>query len=211
MTFCDDTDILDWEPDIFRDAAFASQLQCSGQGDLDGTAFTASGVSFAAAGVAPRQVLTLSGAVSGCYPIVSVDGPDRLTVSIMHPALDSSPPRALPVGSASGLTFAVRNFYPQRRIASELLRGLAGAGHDAPPTILNPAVLRRPCLLATLHMIYNALAAAAAEPMSLRLRADLYERLFRRSLAQVRVHLDADGDGRPDTVRCLATVRFHRS
>lgn len=211
MTYCDDVDLLDWEPEIFRDAAFASQLQLAGQGDLDGTLFTISEASFTDAGVVPRQVICLSGAVSGCYPIVSVDSATRITVSVLHSALHSPAPFPVAVGSAAGVIFAIRNFHPQRKMASEMLRRIAGAGENGAPTVTNSAVLRRPCVLATLQIIYNALAAVSAEPLALRLRADLYERLYRRALAQVRVELDSDGDGRADTVRCLSTVRFHRS
>ena len=48
---------------------------------------------------------------------------------------------------------------------------------DESATIINPQVLKRVCVLGTLQMIYNALAAAAEEPARLALRADLYERL----------------------------------
>ena len=37
--FCNDIDLLHWEPNIFRDAAFASQTLMSGSGSLAGTAF----------------------------------------------------------------------------------------------------------------------------------------------------------------------------
>ena len=40
LTFCNDIDLLHWEPNILRDAAFASQTLISGTGDLAGSTFT---------------------------------------------------------------------------------------------------------------------------------------------------------------------------
>jgi hypothetical protein len=59
-------------------------------------------------------------------------------------------------------------------------------------------------------MIYSALAAAATEPAKFSARADLYERLYRRALAQTRVRVDLDGDGREDATRLLAVVALKR-
>ena len=52
--------------------------------------------------------------------------------------------------------------------------------------------------------------SAAAEPNSLLARADLYERLYRRSLRTARVQLDLDGDGIADEERSLGVVELQR-
>ena len=36
MTFCTDTDLLPWEPNLLREASFASQTLLTGTGDLAG-------------------------------------------------------------------------------------------------------------------------------------------------------------------------------
>jgi hypothetical protein len=61
-------------------------------------------------------------------------------------------------------------------------------------------------------MIYSALSAAAGEDSAhFQVRADLYERLYRRALRGSVVELDLDGDGQPDTVRMLSVLELKRS
>jgi hypothetical protein len=216
MIYCTDVDLLHWEPNLFRDAAFASQLQLAGTGDLNGTTFTLDAGSLAAAHVAANQVIVLTGTVSGSYPIVSIDGATQLTLSVMYDGLypETGAGVASPVGTALDLGYAIRTFWPQRKVVSDLLTRAAGIGPetDAPAVaqVVNTEALRRPCVLGTLQMIYSALAAAAAEPANFSTRAELYERLYRRALAQTRVRMDLDGDGREDATRMLSVVELKR-
>jgi hypothetical protein len=140
--------------------------------------------------------LTLSVLYDGLFP-VGVD-----------PAVASAP------GTAAGLNFVIRTFWPQRRIISELI--LAAAGLDpgdatSADKILNPSALKRACALGTLHLIYSALAAVATEPANLNTRADFYQTLYRRALGAARVELDLDGDGKADTVRVLGVLALQRT
>ena len=214
MTFCTDIDLLHWEPNILRDATFASQTLISGTGNLAGTVFTLASGSLTTAHVTRDQVIVLTGATSGCYPIVSVDSATQLTLSTLYDGLfpTSGDPVASPAGTATGLTFVIRTFWPQRRVISELLLQAAGLDptDDAAHTIVNPESLRRPCTLGTLHMIYSALAAAATDPKNLEVRVELYERLYRRALRSARVELDRDGDGVADTARALNVLELQR-
>ena len=218
MIFCTDVDLLHWEPNIFRDAAFASQTLIAGTGDIAGTTFTIASGSLTAAHVSAGGVAVLSGGVAGSYPIVTVGSATQMTLSVLYDQLypDEGAGAASPVGSATGLGFAVRTFWAQRKVVSDLLTQAAGVGaalgEAGKGTILNIESLRRACVLGTLQMIYNALAApgtdgAAAE---LRVRADLYERLYRRAVRLARVELDLDGDGVADTRRALNVVRMGR-
>ena len=86
------------------------------------------GPSFAAAHVAPNQVIVLTGGTSGCYPIVSVDSPTQLTISVLWDGLMpiSGDPTPSPIGTTVDLAFVVRTFWPQRRVVSELLLQAAG-------------------------------------------------------------------------------------
>jgi hypothetical protein len=217
MVFCNDVDLLNIEPSICKDAAFASQLQLSGSGDLAGTTFTLSSGSLNAANVAAGQVIVLSGGPDGCFPIVSVDSDTQLTLSVMYDGLfpDTGPGVASPIATATGLGFAIRSFWPQRKVVSDLLTRAAGIGPEtntpAGATILNPLAMRPACVLGTMQMIYNALAAVAAQPASLSLRADLYERRFRRALERARVEIDLDGDGKADVAKTLNVLEFRRT
>src|SRR5436309_9107659 len=128
MTFCTDIDLLHWEPNICRDAAFASQTLISGTGNLAGTAFTIASGSFTTAHVAADQVIVLTGATSGSYPIVAVDSATQLTISALYDGLfpTSGDPTPTPPGTANGLDYVIRTFWPQRRIISELILTAAG-------------------------------------------------------------------------------------
>jgi len=217
MTFCKDVDLLHWEPNLFRDAAFASQALMGGTGDLAGTTFTVSAGSLAASHVVAGGVIVLSGSVAGSFPIVSIDSATQLTLSVLYDQLypDEGAGTASPVGTAAGLTFSVRTFWAQRKVVSDLLLQAAGivpgTEEAATASVLNPEALRRACVLGTLQMIYNALAAVGGEAAAeLGVRSDLYERLYRRAVRQAKVELDLDGDGVRDVRRVLDVVRFCR-
>jgi hypothetical protein len=214
MTFCTDIDLLHWEPNIFRDAAFASQTLLSGSGDLAGTVFTLAAGSLATAHIAANHPIVLSNGIDGTFPIVSIDTATQLTLSVLYDGIFpvGSAPVPSPVATATGLNFAIRTFWPQRRIVSELLiqaAGLDPAGDDA-DSILNPSALTRACALGTLQMIYSALAAAAEEPENLLNRATMYERLYRRELRCAKVEIDESGDGRATVVRPLNVLQLQR-
>ena len=215
MTFSTDIDLLHWEPNILMDAAFASQALISGTGNLAGTTFTISSGSFTAAHIAGDMAIVLGGTVVGTFPIVSVDSATQLTISTLYDGLfpSSGDPEASPVASANGLTFVIRTFWPQRRVVSELLLQAAAldpTDDDDAATILNPQSLRRPCTLGTLQMIYSALAAAAEEPENLSVRAQMYERLYRRALRSVTLEIDANGDGEAEIARPLNVLCLQR-
>jgi len=220
MTFCSDVDLLHWEPRLFVDASAAAQLLLNGNGSISGTTFTLSVGSFASNKIEADQVLVLTGWASGSYPIVSVDSDTTLTFSVLYDGLypdDGSSPVAIPIASSGSLGFFIRTFWPQRRIASDLLRHAAGFGPTVDPalanqTILNPQVLRRACALGTLQMIYSALAATipSANVTPYSARADIYATLFRQAMRSAQVEVDLNGDGTADEVRPLSLLRFVR-
>src|SRR3954464_14319608 len=154
--FCTDIDLLHWEPSIFRDAAFASQTLMSGTADLDGTELNIASGSFLDANIATQQIVVLGGAIAGCFPIFSVNSATNLTISVLYDGLCSDVAHASPPGSATGLSFVIRTFWPQRQVVSEILAQAAGIipGDRCTPnaSILNPAALRRPCLLGALQL-----------------------------------------------------------
>jgi hypothetical protein len=214
-TFCTDIDLLHWEPNILRDAAFASQTLLAGTGDLAGTTFTLdSAGSFLDSHVEADQVIVLSGGTSGCYPIVSVDSATQLTISTLFDGLFplSGTPTPSPVATIIDLSFVVRTFWPQRRVVTELLLQAAGLDLvlDNTSRVMNPQALRKPCALGALQMIYSALAAAAVDPSLYGIRAELYEGLYRRALRNARVELDLNDDGAADCARPLNVLQLQR-
>ena len=117
MAFCTDTDLLFWEPALFRDAAAVGQLLVAGaSASVDGTQVTLAGVSLSAARVKPLDVICFSGTdLTGAFPIVSVDSDTGVTISVGYDGLfgsDGSATDPARVGTASGQPYAVRTFYP---------------------------------------------------------------------------------------------------
>lgn len=217
--FCTDLDLLHWEPNVLRDAAFASQTLISGTGDLSGTDFSIAAGSFVTAKVARDQVIAIGAPINGCFPITEVKTATSLSVSILYDELinEEEDTRTFAgAASATGVTYAVRTFWPQRVIVSEMLAQAAGVGQsrdgEAPASILDPTSLRRACALGTLQMIYSALAAAADEDEPhYAIRAELYERLFRRAMRSARVAIDLDADGQADVIRALNVLDLRRA
>jgi hypothetical protein len=214
MIFCNDVDLLAWEPDVLKDAAFASQALATGTGDLAGTTFTVTtGGALGAQAVEAGNVIVLTGTVAGCFPIVGVTGDTTLELTVLHedPFPDTGTATPVSPGAATGLTFVIRTFWAQRKVVSELLEqsvGLVpGTPEAAGATILNPQALRRVCALGTLQMIYSALSAVSPDTGNYSVRADLYERLYRRAMRQAQVDLDLNGDGSPDVRRSPGLLR----
>ena len=214
MAFCTDADLLHWEPSVLKDATFASQALISGTGNLTGTSFVISTGSFVASEVQVGNVMVLSGAVAGCFPVAAINSATQVTLSVLYDGLfpDEGAPAPVSVGTATGLTFVVRTFWPQRRIISDVIQQAAGiaSGESAASSVLNPKELRRACALGTLQQIYSAMAAASSSPAMLNTRADLYERLYRRALRAAKVELDLNADGRVDVIRSLGVLEFQR-
>lgn len=211
--FCTDIDLLHWEPTIFRDAAFVSQtLLSADNASLSGTTLTLpGGLVGDEAEIASAAVACIGGTVDGCFPIASVDSPTQLTISVLYDALfdDPSVP-SRPGADLTGLPVTLRAFWPQRKVVSDLLLQLLDVPPARPEAVMNPEALRRPCALGALQMIYSALAATSADAAAHAVRADLYERLYRRALRAARVELDLNADGEPDCRRNLAALSLVR-
>src|SRR5438067_692194 len=135
MTFCTDTELLHFEPNICHDAAFVSQTLMSASGNLSGTTFTIASGSFTTSHVAAGQVIVFTSGTNGSFPIVSVDSATQLTISVLA---ESS---SAPVGAGSSLPFVIRTYWPQRRVISELLQQAAGLDptQDNSSKIINAA------------------------------------------------------------------------
>jgi hypothetical protein len=217
MTFCTDIDLLHWEPNIFRDAAFASQTLLTGTGaSVAGGVLTIASGSFIDSKIPADSVVVLTGSVAGSFPIISIDSASTCTISVMYEDLypEDGVPAPAPVGTASGLTIAIRTFGPQRSIVSELLKQSAGIEPTSDPfnapQIVNPKAMKRACVLGSLQMIYNALAAATGAPDEYAVRSDLYQQLYRRAVRSTNVEIDLNNDGVADERRKLNVLQLSR-
>lgn len=211
-TFATDIDLLHWEPNLLKDAEFASHTLLETTGDLSETTLTLLSGSLVDAQVEAGQAVFIGGAINGSFPIVTVDSATQLTLSVLYDKLYEAPPTPGRAGpDATGVSVVVRTFWPQRQVVSELILHAAGLSAGEFEKVINPSSLKRACVLGTLHMINNALAAASEEPSRYAIRAALYEKLYRRALRSVRVELDLDGDGKADCVRSLNTLELVRA
>lgn len=208
---CSDTDLLRWEPNIALDAEIASQALLTASGAVAGTTLTLASGSFVESRVSAGLIACLRGAIEGCFPIVSVDSASTCTLSVLYDGLDQTPAVPVSPGSAASLNVTIRSFYPQRRIISDLLTRMAGVDSAAGETLLNVEDFTRPCALGALHLIYMAISTAATEQQAdLVIRAELYERLYRKSLRSLIAEIDTDGDGEVDRRQALHVVRLAR-
>src|SRR5262245_28944842 len=112
--FCTDLDLLHWEPNIFRDAVFASQTLLARAASLAGTTLTIASGSLIASHATADNVVVLAGSIAGSFPIVSIDSATVCTISVMYDELfpDEDGPVPSPIGTGSGLTFTIRTFWP---------------------------------------------------------------------------------------------------
>lgn len=211
MTYATDTDLLHWEPALFKDATLPSQTLIAGTAAVTGTAVTIAAGSFTTAGIVAGHVLTLGTPLEGSFPIVAVSSATVLSVSVLYDRLTpddtDTPPR--PIGSGTNVPYTIKTFLPQIGIVSEMLRRVLEVSDAA--QILNPLALRRSAALGTLQMLYSAAGAIALDDVKLSAKAVFYERLYRRALRVAKVEIDQNGDGVRDSIRCPGIVQLRRS
>jgi hypothetical protein len=215
-TYATDKDLLHWEPNIFTDAASVAQTMLSGSGNLEGTVFSivsSGSVTLGDAQVATGNVIVFSGAINGSYPIVEIVNPTKLAVSVLYDRIIEQPSLLpAPPGWSDGINFAVRTFWPLRSVVSRaILEAARIQPENADAMILNPELLRRPCVLGTLEMIHSAVAASADAPAEALGRAELYQSLYRRALRAVTLELDLNGDGKVDERRSMNVLQLKRA
>lgn len=210
MLFCTDADLLLWEPNLAREASFASQTKLTTTGSIAGEKLTIASGSLASAAVAINDIVAVEGSLAGCFPIVGIESSTICDLTIItQNAYENGQPTPLP--SASDLEIRFCTFYAQRRIVSDVILALAHLTESQAEQITNPETLRRATVLGTLQMIYNALAAVSGETSAgLQVRASLYERLYRRAIRVVQIELDLDDDGQADCARQLNVIRLQR-
>src|SRR5438552_16807901 len=118
MIFCNDVDLLYWEPDVIKEAAFASQTLDVGSGDVAGnTLNVTSGLALDTQKVAAGQMIVFSGAMTGSFPIIAVPGPFTLSFSALYDDFfpdRGSPPDPVGAASVRGADFGIRTFWAQR-------------------------------------------------------------------------------------------------
>jgi hypothetical protein len=203
-----DTDLLRLDPTLLDDYRPRTQTLALGEADVDEFTLTAtSGVSdFASARVGVGSVLIIDRTP---LEVMAVVGPATLLVSRLRP--DGEGGAILP-NVKSGGEFECVTFLPQiRTVHTQLLRmagiepELAGLpGQATAAMIMNAGALALANALGALALIYVGAGAGLPGESPMLARSVLFQRRFEAEVERCTLHLDMNGDGRPDAVRKLS-------
>jgi hypothetical protein len=208
--FSNDVDLLKYEPKLFTDLYFASQVLTSGTGGiLAGTAFTKAGENFITAGISAGTVIYLKsvdGSLDGAFEIVSVDSAEQLTVSVLRADPEQA---AIPPRPASDVTYRIATFAPQANEAFNLLLRCFDLTPDDAENLLEPDRLKQASVFIILSGIYATLTGDADTSEEFWKKSLHYRTLFEKARDQIILSIDEDADGtgeeekRGDEIRLL--------
>jgi hypothetical protein len=215
-TFCNDVDVLKYEPVLFGELHLPSQVKAGGMGaSLSGTTLTAAGADFVAAAIEAGGVIhlrTMDGALDGAYEIVSVDSATALTVSVVR--ADAADPAVAPP-SADDIAWRVCTFASQARDAAFELTQHFGIRPGDPASaiavedLLDTEGLRRASVLWVIAKVYAMWASRPAGECFWR-KALFYEQLYQKARQRCHVTVDLGGDGVADLARVGGAIRLVR-
>ena len=214
--FCQDRDLLGLEPGLFLSLGpTGSQLIARSDGQLSGTTFTSASADFTAAGIQAGMVLTVTTTIPSegrAYEIVSVDSAQQLTVSVLRADVGGSP---IAPPAAQNLSFRVITYQVQiHRVSdalAEKLRALAEAAPVAAEAHVDSAQLRQTAAYGTAASVLLAKAESPGLTDPNWAKAERYQQDFTRMQMQLRLAIDADGDGFAEHTRTLGNVTLRRT
>jgi hypothetical protein len=212
--FCNDVDLLAIEPGIFLGGGRPGQLLAAGAGGgISGTAFTATGRDFVAAGVTPGMVLcvyTTSPSEGVAYEIIDVAA-GQLVISVLRAYPNQS---AIAPPAATGLSWQIFTFAAQIsgvcRTLAEKLRQFQEVGGIKCADFADSSQLRATAANGTIASIFVARAENAALSDANWIKAEYYRRQFIAMQLAVRLVVDIDGDGVAKQTRTLGNVTLRR-
>lgn len=213
MAFASDRDCVALEPGVMGEAAWTGQRLLSGAGGVSGTTLTleAGGVSLEDAGVKAGHVVLVAGVP---LEVVRRDSATTATVSRVRAGLESAP---VPPGDSAGVPVEVYSFAGVLGAVHRQVLRMAGIDPDDPRVdalgeadVINGGSLRELEAAGTLHLVYSAASAAGPVGGEMERRARVWRDRFWGERQRARVLVDLDGDGEPDAVRRLNSVRFVR-
>jgi len=216
ILFSRDVDLARFEPGVFGTWYLPSQVLCGGaNGIVAGTQFTASGVDFTAAQVDAGYVIYLEsvdGAIKGAFEIVSVDDSTHLTVSVLRVNTNQG---AIPVGSASGLTWRIVTYNVQAyevlwQLSQKLGLSPGCSSEYSIENLVDVGPLRQVSVFGVLAAVFEALYVGLDGQDVLVGKKEHYQRLYGKAIERLSVQVDADGDGDADRRVVPSVVRLVR-
>ncbi|MGN6366832.1 MAG: hypothetical protein ACTHN5_00945 [Phycisphaerae bacterium] len=198
MYFCQDVDLMAWEPGVFLEGAFGHQtLLKEAAGTLTGTGLvlTSGSLAAVAAGMVAQVTLT-DGSLTQLLEVVTVTDDTHATVSALRGR--SSEPVVTPLTGGS-VKATVVTFQPQIAAVGDALLSLVGIASDRDtspaPASADLCGFRTAAIFGTLAAIYRTLVdAKSATNLTFGKRA-YYEGLAQSSRQQLAATIDCDGDG----------------
>ena len=178
MYFCDDVDLMVWEPGIFGAGAFVHQaLVKNAAATLSGTALTTETDLLGA--LAPGMVVRAEGgSASQLLEVTAVADGRHATASALRGRVDEPPLPGLVSGS---VTVTVASFRPQIAAVGDELLALVGVTSDrgeAGATVERPRGFRMACVLGALAAIFRVLAAAEGATAGDAAKRGFYEKAY---------------------------------
>ncbi len=205
--FSDDRDLAVFEPGLFSDCPFATQVLCSGTGaELSGGVLSLAGTDFAACGIEPGGIVfvhDVSRMVEQVLEVLSVGPSGSMAVSLLRPDRDGD---AILPADRQDVCFRVCSFAMQAGIvALELTERLGirpgrSTSEYGTEHLLNAEDLRLVSVYGTLAKIYASLSTGDSTEVFFQKR-HLYTVQFQRARERVLAELDTNLDGKAEEVR----------
>lgn len=209
--FATDRDLLAFEPNLFRDAAWVGQRLSRGLASIVGNTLTFSSpeIGLDDAGIAAGHIATIGGV---SYEVTERLSATAITVSRLRASLTDP---ILPPSPVTSIEAAIATFAPQIAITHGQILRMLGLEPVAPTPpdetdILNPRDLVTLESLGALHLIFAAASGLSAPGTPLTQKAEWYRQRFAAERQRTAARLDLNNDGLPDAIRRPNIIQFIR-
>ena len=214
--FSTDSDILKYEPTLFYDLCFDSQILAEGRdGQVDGTVFSSVSGNFISNAEVGGVIYLKStdGIFEGAYEIVSVDSSSNLTISVLRQNGSSDP---VEVGQLNDLHYRIATFAPQSYEVMYQLTQYFGIrpgrpeGEYSVEDIFDKDVLRQVSTYAVIAGVYATLGSVNDESDQCWKKSLHYQGLFEKARERCRISIDRGDDGVSDRENIGGSIRLVR-
>ena len=216
MQFSDDIDLLKWEPELFGELGWKSQILCQDDdGALQGSTFSSAASNFTTSGIKAGKVICLydsQGKIDGCYEVVSVNSATELTISVLRAGgNDAVVPPPTDAG-AGAITFRICTYSPQAEVAAELLLDYFGIGlsDSLQQEVVNAADLRLASVFGVLSAVFEGLYDNK-DSIVYRDKSQYYRGMYHLVRDRLKLQLDSDNDGVADRTINAGEINIYRA
>jgi len=214
MYFCNDVDLLPWEPALFFESTFAHQrLVHDAPGTLTGNALVMS--SAVLGPIAPGMVAAVTLAddsLTQLLEITAVADTTHATVSSLRGRNDEG---LIPPLTGGSVKVTITSFRPQVAAVGDELLALVGIASDREtdptPGATNLAGFRTAATFATLAALFRTLAATTNATTLTLSKLNFYDRLASGTRHAISVSIDTNNDSLSDSVRRADTLSLQRT